>query len=186
VAQGEGGTTYGEKPLRSDGFAMCSALILRNTRTLESALFHIYSDLHLDYNQTSIAAQLVKDYIVGLDIDGKEKKALFPLISSAARYWNLKNSTDTDYDDEQRNAFKTRMTELNRDRGIKACFVRGDISRDLKNRIYEEFLSYLGINSIQEILVKTSGFHWSMAYKPRESTVLVNLTKQKKVLSYSF
>lgn len=185
VGQAQGGISPDGKPLQSDGFAQCSALILKNSQTLESALFHI-DDINLNYKQTSIVGQLVINYVAGLDLDPTEKETLPPLISVAARFWNLKTFTDRPYEEKERQAFKARMTELNHEGTIKACFIGGDASRDVKSRVMGELLSYFGIDTAEEIIVKTGQYHWGMAYKPQESTVLVDAKKQKTVLSYLF
>src|SRR3989339_926001 len=68
VGQSQGGISPDGQPLQSEGFAQCSALILKNSQTLESALFHI-DDINLNYKQTPIVDQLVRNYIAGLDLD---------------------------------------------------------------------------------------------------------------------
>jgi len=185
VGQSQGGISPDGQPLQSEGFAQCSALILKNSQTLESALFHI-DDINLNYKQTPIVDQLVRNYIAGLDLDQTEKETLPNLISAAARFWNLKTFTDRPYGEKERQAFKARMAELNHEGALKACFILGDTSRDVKGRVMGELLSYFGIDAVEEIIVKTGQYHWGIAYKPQESTVLVNAEKQKKVLSYLF
>lgn len=47
VGQGEGKLSNDGKPLQSEGFSLCSALIIQNIDTQEAALFHIDDiDLH--------------------------------------------------------------------------------------------------------------------------------------------
>ena len=186
VGQAQGGISTDGKPLVSDGFAKCESLVAKNNQTLETALFHI-QEWNLSHEQTPFVGQLVKNYIASLDLDKTEKYVLPALVAAASRYWSRKGFTDTrEYRESEREAFKARMAELNRDRILKACFIRGNISLDRKNIIIGELLSYLGINDADEILVNTGQIHWGMAYKPKESVVLVDVKKQKKVLSFSF
>ncbi|MFA6461237.1 MAG: hypothetical protein WCV90_03135 [Candidatus Woesearchaeota archaeon] len=185
VHQGHGGISDGKMILDSEGFSKCSALLIKNSQTLESALFHI-DEWNLNYDQTPVVRQLVHHYLDSLDLDAKEKASLLELSSAATRYWNLENFGDRDYKYVEREAFKARMEELNHDATIRACYVRGDLSRNLKSMVVGELLSYLGISVTEEILVKTKEYRWGIAYKPQESVILVDARVQKKVLSFKF
>lgn len=185
VAQGTGGISSDGKPIHSDGFAQCSGLIIKNVQTLESALSHI-DDIGLKFEQTAVVGTLVRNYVASLKLSDEEQAELSELVTAATRYWNPMSFGDRDYNSEERQHLKDRMTKLNQDGLIKACFVRGDVSRDVKHRVIESLFDYLGINNVDEILVKTGQMHWDLAFKPEEATILVNARKQKKVLSYSF
>ncbi|MBW2970315.1 hypothetical protein KY309_00015 [Candidatus Woesearchaeota archaeon] len=187
VGQGKGGLSISGNPLQSDGFSFCSALIIKNTQTLDAALFHIDS-IDLNYpKQTSVIRRLVKRFVSSLDLSSVETERLCTLISAATRYWNPASLSDNYYySSEEKNSLIDRMTELNKDGIIRACYVLGDISRDVKFRVAEGLFKYLGIDNIKDILVDTGRVGWDIGFKPRESKVLVNSRKQHKVLSYSF
>lgn len=86
----------------------------------------------------------------------------------------------------RREQFQVRMEELNREGIIRARFVRGDLSRDVKSRVVGSLLVFLGIKVVDDLVVDTGAYHWSMVYQPRESLILIDARKQKKVLSYTF
>ena len=129
----------------------------------------------------------MENYVKSLEINDEEKSNLSILISAACRYWNRKSFADeTFYDSAQRKAFEDRMTQLNKDNIVRACFVRGDLSLDRKDIVLNELLRYFGISGAEEIISKTGDFHWHIAYKPKDSLVLVDSRMQKKVLTYTF
>jgi hypothetical protein len=185
VAQAQGGITTSGKPLQSEGFGQCSALILKNRETLESALFHI-DDINLNYKQTPIVDTMMQNFVSSLKLDQDEKNKLSVLVSAATRFWNPMSFTDRNYSMSERESLKTRMIELNQDATIMACYVTGDISRDLSFRINEELFRNLGIVINDHIKVKTDQLHWGLTYDPQNSTLLIDARKQNKVLSYRF
>ncbi|MBS3094288.1 hypothetical protein J4474_01350 [Candidatus Pacearchaeota archaeon] len=185
VNQGRGNISSDGKPLRSDGFGQCSALILKNTQTLESALFHL-DNIDVEDKQTPIVEQLMHNYIKSFNLSKKKRERLLELASAASRYWCSGFRNERFYSGRERNFLKTRMAELNEDKKIKACFVNGNRSYDRKKRIVGDFLIYFGLNNPKNIFVDTGDYHWDIAYKPDESTILVNSRKQKKVLSFDF
>jgi len=158
VSQGNGRISTDGECLRSDGFAKCCALLIKNSESLDSALFHI-DDISLTYRQAPLAGQLVKNYVARLDLDPEEKERLSELVMAAGRYWHSDRRHDS-YSTDERAYLKDKMTELNLDGVVKACFVRGDVSRDIKDRVIDELLSYFGIETVEEILVNTGEFHW--------------------------
>ena len=184
VNQDHGKISQNGQPLASEGFSSCSGLVLRNSRTLESALFHL-EGIDMSDNQRPIAAQFVINYMMGQGLDEREKQELILLIHAASRDWNKISSDMREYPRQVRENLKSRMKQLNQDNPIKACFVRGEESLDRKNRI-SEFLDYFGITSIEDILIETERSHWHMAYKPKESMILVNSKSQRKILSFPF
>lgn len=85
-----------------------------------------------------------------------------------------------------REQFQKRMEELNRDGVLKAQYVAGSDSRDIKDRIMRSLLSYLGIKAVGDIIADTGDVHWALVYRPKEEQVLVDVRSQKKVFIYSF
>lgn len=174
VSQGRGRISR-DKTLQSEGFGKCAGLIVRNRSTLESALFHL-DDIDLTYMQTPSIKQLMNNYIKSLaplDMD-----VLIPAMRDITGY-NYPGSM-------KREDFQSRMEELNSDNTIQARFVRGDVSRDLRNRITDSLLGYLGIKVLDDITVNTGQIHWAMIYKPKESIIMIDARKQDKVLTYEF
>lgn len=185
VGQGLG-MISSEVVLRSDGFSKCSALVLKNTKTLESALFHL-EQWNLDFEQTTIAGELIKNYVTNLKLDKAEEEKLSTLILAACRYWNRRDFADeTFYDTAKRKEFGDRMAELNKDKIVKACFVKGDLSLDRKDIVLRDLLWYFGVREADEIFFRTGDFHWHIAYNPRDSLILVDSRMRKKVLTYTF
>jgi hypothetical protein len=186
VGQGEGCLSSDGKPLKSEGFYTCSALIIKNTKSLESALFHL-DNYRFNYKQTSVVEILVMNFLASLDLDSAEKDSLADLVSAATHYWNKRKFTGGKYNLAEREAFKSRMAELNNDGTIRACFILGDSSnRNIGYIVRKEFLDDLDIGVEKEIFISTGDSHWGTVYRPHDSTVLINLREQKKVLSYSF
>jgi len=184
IGQSCGGISS-DLPMRSDGFTNCSALLIKNSQTLETVLLHLQEPYPI-HNQTPFINQLIVNYVKSLKIDMGEKERLFPLISAATRYWSPKNFYDADYSKSLREEFKARMAELNKDKIVKACFVEGDLSLERKYNVGKELLDYLGILTIEEILVNTKDSWWYIACKPKESAILVDSRKLKKVFKFAF
>lgn len=180
VSQGHGKISKDSKPLQSEGFGQCFGLILRNQSNLESALFHI-DDIDLTYKQTPIVNELMRNYVVGLNIDPTEKEILLTIIDDITEYKCPEN-----YGRMKREAFQSRMEELNSNRIIQARFVRGDCSRDMKSRVVRSLLGYLGIAVVDDLTVNTGEYHWAIVYKPNESRIYIDARNQKKLLRFTF
>jgi len=86
----------------------------------------------------------------------------------------------------ERTNFMNRMTELNAGGVIKACFIRGSVSRDVESRVMEELLNHFGITAPTTILVDTGSVHWGILYKPEESAIFVDVRKDNKLLKFTF
>ena len=185
VGQGQGKVSKDGKPLQSEGFSKCFGLILRNSSNLESALFHV-DDIDLTHRQTPIVDELIRNYVDSLDLDPREKNRLLELVSAATRYWNPNSFADRGYNGGERQYLKDRMTELNSEETIQACFIRGDDSRDVRSRIVDCPLSYLGVNVVDDLVVNTGRQHWSMVYKPNEARIYIDARNQKRVLKFTF
>jgi hypothetical protein len=180
VGQGKGCISKMGIPFQSEGFSKCFGLILRNRSNLESALFHV-DDIDLNHNQTPIIEELMKNYITHLNIDYTEKNKLLGAITDITHYNYSHN-----YEKITRKDFQLRMEQLNSDRTIQACFVRGDESRDIKSRIVGSLLGHLGINVVDDLIINTGKQHWAMVYKPNKSEIYVDAKNQKKVLTFMF
>ena len=166
-----------KKPLQSEGFSKCSALILKNEDTLQSALFHI-DDIGLKYQQRTVLEEFMINYIDKLAIDQQVKSFLLSTASDIANYLSPKAM--------KRKDFQIRMEELNSNGVLKAQYIVGSESRNLKDRIVGELLGYLGLIVEDDILVNTGGSHWSLVYKPNEAQVFVDARSQNKVFIYNF
>jgi len=177
VGQGFGKISSEGYPLQSEGFTKCSALILRNKSTLESALFHI-DEWNLNERQTPIVNQFMINYLNQCNIDSSEKEILFSTLESITRYEYPKLM--------KREEFKSLMEKLNSNGIIQACFVYGENSRETGVSISESLLNYLGIQRLDDIKVETGNYSWATVYYPKESKILIDRRKDKKVLSYSF
>jgi hypothetical protein len=185
VGQGRGGISSDGKPLLSEGFGLCAALIIKNVQTSESSLFHI-DEWNLSERQTPVVEQMIHNYIGGLSLSDEERERLLCLASGASRYWNLKNFSNKPYTMLETTDFRNRMRELYVDGTIKVCFVRGGVSRDIDSIVMRELLNNFGITNSTNILVDTSNVHWGVLYKPQESTIFVDARKDKKLLTFSF
>ena len=177
VGQGNGEISLEGKPLQSEGFSKCSGLILRNKSNLESALFHI-AEFDLDYKQTPVVAQIMENYINNLSLDVSEKEILLSSARVICKYSYPKTM--------KRETFQSRMEELNSSGIMQARFLYGDVSREIGRRIVDSLLSYLGFKLIEDIKVNTGQYHWAAVYYPKESKILIDRRKDKKILSYSF
>jgi hypothetical protein len=185
AGQGQGRISADGTPLQSEGLGHCSILLLKNFSTLETALFHS-DDWNLNYHQTPLVAQLVHNYIKSQHLPASETDRLIELSAAATRYWNIMDLRDKHYSQEERDYLRARMAELNRDRCLKACFVYGDVSRQVKAIVERELLEGLGIMDSEEILVNTGEVHWAIVYKPKESLVLVDARLRDTMLGFNF
>lgn|SRR3989338_7347545 len=185
VGQGRGNISSDGKSLQSEGFGKCCALILKNAKTSESALFHI-DDINLNEKQTPIVEQVMQNYIESLHLSDEEKRRLLALASGASRFWNVTGFTQKPYSGIERDVFISKMRELNSDSTMRACFVMGDVSRDIEHRVMGELLNNFGIHTSTNILVQTGAVHWGILYKPAESVIIVDSRKYKKSLNFSF
>ncbi len=180
VVQGKGALSTNETPLQSGGFSKCSAMLLKNERNKNSALFHI-EDIDLNRTQLKIVGEFIKDYVSSLKIDPKEKDALFAAFDHVCNY-----EDPSRYGAMEREDIQKRMEKLNRAGAVKACFVEGTRGRRLKDRIFKSVLNYLGVRVEADILVDTGDYHWALVYVPKEKKIYVNAKSQKKVLTFTF
>ncbi len=177
VGQGRGKLSLDKKPLQSEGFSKCSGLVLKNETSGASALFHI-DDFDLRGEQTPVIQDFIANYIESLDMNPEKKSSLLLAARDVAKYMYPKTM--------RREVFQQRMEELNRDGVLKAQYVAGSDSRNIKDRIMRSLLSYLGIKAVNDIVVDTGEHHWALVYKPKEAQVLVDVRRDKKVLVYDF
>ena len=180
VGQGQGKISKDGKPLQSEGFGKCFGLILRNRSNLESALFHV-DDIDLTHKQTPAVDELMRNYVNSLDIDSAEKDELLAAIDDITHYRCPQN-----YGRMKRDDFQLRMKELNSGGIIQARFIRGDSSRDMKNRVVGSLFGYLGIDVMDDLVANTGRQHWAVVYKPNESGIYVDARNHKKVLKFTF
>lgn len=177
VGQGNGKLSLECTSLQSEGFSKCSALILRNLLNSNSALFHI-DEWDLNERQTPIVNQFMINYLDLLNIASFKKENLLSAMKSITQYEYPKIM--------KREEFQSIMKTLNSEGQIQARFVYGDNSRETGNVINDSLLGYLGIKRLDDIKVETGNYHWAIVYRPKESQILIDRRKDKKVLSYYF
>ncbi len=176
VHQGCGGISSDKAPLYSEGFSRCSALILKDTTTLESALFHI-DNWRLSDRAEPTFEEFMRDSIYTLTPDPRQVKELLEK-AKAIIYHQAQPATRT--------KFREDMDRLNRKKSIKAQFVFGSESRVVRDIVKRELLDYFAIDVLQDIFVDSGRHHWSVFYNPENSDLYVDSQSQKKVLKFSF
>lgn len=180
VGQGCGKISKDGQTLQSEGFSFCSGLILKDKKTLESALFHI-DEWDLPDRSCPTLEEFMVDYISRLDIGDKETNQLIDVSRYIAFY-----RCPSNYGRMKREEFQEIMEKLNETGDLTGQFIFGTVSRHTKNRIVDNMLKYFGVKVQDDILVKTGQVHWDVVYKPKESTIFVNNGIYNKVLSYNF
>ncbi len=176
VHQGCGGISSDKAPLYSEGFSRCSALILKDTTTLESTLFHI-DNWQLSHRAEPTFEEFMRHSIYALTPDARQVKELLEKAKSVI-YHQAQPATRT--------KFREDMETLNHQRTIKAQFVFGSESREVRDIVKRELLDYFAIDVLQDIFVDSGRQHWSVFYNPENSDLFVEARNQKKVLKFSF
>lgn len=177
VSQGAGKISNNGQTLQSEGFSRCFGVIMKNSKTLESALFHV-DDIDMTYRQTPIVKELFVTHINASNINKEEKEELLVALEYINNYWCPPNM--------KREDFQKKMEKLNSDKIIQAKFILGDDSRDVKFRIVDSLFGFLGVDVKEDLRVETGRLHWDVIYKPNESEIYVNARNKKKVLKFSF
>ena len=80
------------------------------------------------------------------------------------------------------------LQKLSKSSEFDVLFVRGSLSRDLRDRVLENelFSENLNIHQILDDIDFDSGRgHWNIVYKPDERKVYIDLVSQKKVLVFN-
>lgn len=79
------------------------------------------------------------------------------------------------------------LSQLEPNSTYDGLFIKGAMSRDLKERIIGEqyFSDHVRLNSINDIEFDTDKQHWDIVYKPKERKVYLNSRSQKKILVFS-
>ncbi len=176
VHQSYGGISLDHAPLSSEGFSRCSALILKDTTTLESALFHI-DNWQLSHRAQPTFEEFMRHSIYALTPAPKQAKELLEK-AKAVIYHQAQPAT--------RMKFKEEIETLNPQRTVKAQFVFGSESRIVRDLVKRELLDYFAIDVLQDIFVDSGRQHWSVFYNPENSDLFVDARSQKKVLKFRF
>ncbi len=176
VNQSCGRISSDKAPLYSEGFSRCSALLLKDTTTLESALFHI-DDWQLSDRAEVTFEQFMRHSISARTQDQREAEKLAER-AKAVIYHQAQPSTRT--------RFREEIGALNRERTIKAQFVFGSQSRIVRDIVKRELLDYFAIGPEEDIFVDSGRQRWSVFYNPENSSLYVDARSQKKVLKFSF
>lgn len=178
VSQGHGKISSDGRPLQSEGFSKCIAMLLKNKVNLESALFHV-DDIDLKGTQTEVLGYFMENYLRGIDLSPKERKLLLSVTGDVSKYRYPEAM--------KRVAYQEKMEELNSKGVIKARFIVGSSGRhSVKDRVTGSLLNYLGVHVGDDILVDTGRAHWALVYKPAEARIYVDARSQEKVLTFSF
>lgn len=184
VGQGFGGISREGMPLQSEGFSSCSALIIKDRVTLESALFHIEHPDHIGNLHPTIE-EFMTDYISRVEVDPKERERLL----SATRYI-AQNKGPSVYEGMSRQDFQARMQQLNGSGDLTGQFIFGTASMYKRDSVIESMLEYFGVQVMDNILADTGrrpfALFWDVVYKPKDSEVLVYSREHMKIFSYSF
>jgi hypothetical protein len=180
VGEGKGGISKDGKPLISQGFGECSALILRNHSNLESALFH-NNHHRLNREQIPVIEELMKDFLYSLNISSVERDELVTCMEDIVHYADPKN-----HGVMSRQDFQVRMEELNNEGSIQARHVYGDNSIKKKNTTIGRLLCFLGVDVMDDLIVNPGEASFGVAYRPNESRIYVDLPEQKKALKFHF
>jgi len=180
VGEGKGKISKDGKPLISQGFGECSALILRNHSNLESALFH---NNHRRLNKEQIPAieELMRDFLYSLTIGLVERDELVACMEGIVHYANPES-----HGRMSRQDFQVRMEELNNEGIIQARYVNGDNSIKEMNTTTGRLLDFLGVDVVDDLNVNSGGKAWAVVYKPNESGIYIDVPDQKKVLKFPF
>lgn len=173
VRQGRGSLSKNGKPLQSEGFGTCLGLLLRNRLTLESVLFHI-DDIDLNNLQTGLINELMRDYLISLNIEPVEKKNLLAVMEEVTSYERPGKNGRIGRKD-----FQSRMEELNSREIIQARFIRGDESMNMGKRIVRKLFRFLGVGVLDDLTVRTGWLPWGLVYNPVESNIYFDLRREK-------
>lgn len=182
VSQGGGGASSIGKPLQSEGFSKCVAMILKNTKTLESALFHI-EDIDMNHKQTRIVDEMMRNFLYSLAMPGSEKDNLLSTLDYISKYDCPQNHGGK----MSRQEFQAQMEQLNKEGIMQARFISGTNGRScVRNRVEDSLFGFLGVHVKDDIIVGTGNYHWSIVHFPIDNRILIDARNQNKVLSYCF
>jgi hypothetical protein len=178
VGQGQGLVSADGTPSYSEGFAKCSALILKIQGTNNSALYHLDDwDFPVEERSKSFK-QLIEIYLNSLNLP-KGKKDL--LSETANEILGCRRPEKMSYDE-----FAGEMQALNPDGVFRGQFIFGSESRRLSKIVYNEFLSQFGIKINKDIFVDSGRYHWGLLYKPTESEILTYTSHKYKLRKFPF
>ncbi len=176
VNQGCGRISVDRSSLYSEGFSQCSALLIKDTSTLETALFHI------DKWELSDRAEVTFEELM--------KKSISALTSNQRPAEELSARARTVIYHQAQPATRTRLKEdmerLNHNRTIKAQFLFGSESRIVRDFVKRDLLDYFAIDISKDIFVDSGRYHWGVFYNPENSDLFVDARSQKKVLKFKF
>jgi hypothetical protein len=177
VSQGFANPSYEGIPLWSDGFSKCVALILRDSSSLDSILFHI-STLDMEYpEQTVPLREYMLHFLEKQDMPAEEKNEMKEAIPFICKYWPPENMT--------REEFTEKMALINADK-IKGCFIYGRYGRgSIRKSIENSMLNYFNIKNT-EIALDSGEQHWGLVYCPTTSRLFIALDNKRELAEYEF
>lgn len=176
VNQGYGRISTDKAPLYSEGFSQCSALLLKDTTTLETALFHI-DNWQLSDRAEVTFEEFMKHSIYALTQDQRQAEELCD---------RAKSLIYQQADPAERLKFQEEMEKLNNSRRVKAQFIFGSQSRMVRNSVSRDVLTHFAINPNKDIFIESGQKHWHVFYNPENSDLFVDARSQKKVLKFRF
>jgi len=188
------------RPLQSENFSSCIAMILRNKENLESALFHIEDiDIECEYlfRQSDATENIMKNHLNRQSLNQNERTRLLSNLRKACQYeypslvsafYGMgEHDSEDDTKKMEVEELQEKMQEFNKNNIIQARFVSGTkgsywIGEDIKRSL----LDLLRIKVKEDIIIDTENGSWSIVYFPKTNKILVDSRSQKKVLTFNF
>jgi len=177
VGQGSSGRSFNGEALESEGFSKCSALIIKNSGTNESALFHI-DELDLGDRQVGTFRTVVDNFIEMSNVETTKKEQLKTAAGEVSRYLNPKNI--------RRDELAEELKKINQNKTLTAAYIVGNDGRDIQDRLEKSLLEYLGIPIVLKKVIDSGRMHWAIVYKPDVGKIYIDLRSKKKVAVLDF